>query len=374
MFYRKNVDYPELIWEDFAFQIDHKKEKKSRSKTMLFPRFTKDDGIVSRLKFVRIREDYQEYRLPIHDIMMNDKIKQSESYKMFIKYSTGQIHPKKSRGKGSKGKKNADSSKLKPAASKLKLKGVQSLTPKEQEAADTMQALKESKKTSRRQPGTRGSSEGTSRILGVPDESTVIYAISSEGTDTKPGVLYEEKVTYEVNVILEWGSENESEHSDDSQLNFDDEEKKDNDGDADDEGDDHNKIQVHKDMDVEMKEAKTVKRENKENDEMTDAAKLMLKRLQKKRVILSVLSGFDTHFLNLSSDGCSYPTRNPTDPVSISTQGSCISDSGHYLAKLEKDVSELKKIDHFAEVLASLKSQVPIVVEHYLGSKIGDDL
>ncbi|GKD35792.1 hypothetical protein Tco_1251301 [Tanacetum coccineum] len=44
----------------------------------------KDDGIVSRLKFVRIREDYQEYGLAIPEVMLNDAIKQSESYKMFI--------------------------------------------------------------------------------------------------------------------------------------------------------------------------------------------------------------------------------------------------------------------------------------------------
>nr|GEY66524.1 retrovirus-related Pol polyprotein from transposon TNT 1-94 [Tanacetum cinerariifolium] len=37
MFYRENVDYPELIWEDFAFQIDHRKDKKSRRKIMSFP-------------------------------------------------------------------------------------------------------------------------------------------------------------------------------------------------------------------------------------------------------------------------------------------------------------------------------------------------
>ncbi|GKA76872.1 hypothetical protein Tco_0783333, partial [Tanacetum coccineum] len=43
-------------------------------------------------------------------------------------------------------------------------------------------------------------------------------------------------------------------------------------------------------------------------------------------------------------------------------------------AKLENDVSDLKKIDHSIEALATLKSQVPTVVEHYLGSKIGDDL
>ncbi|GKE77180.1 hypothetical protein Tco_1543300, partial [Tanacetum coccineum] len=95
MFYKENVNYHELIWEDIAFQIDHMKEKRSRRETMPFPRFTK------------IGEDYQEYGLPIPDMMLNDRIKQSKSYQMFIKYSTGQIPPKKSRVKGSQGKKTA---------------------------------------------------------------------------------------------------------------------------------------------------------------------------------------------------------------------------------------------------------------------------
>ncbi|GJT48255.1 hypothetical protein Tco_0974412 [Tanacetum coccineum] len=34
IFYRENVNYPELIWEDFAFHIDHKKERKSRHENM----------------------------------------------------------------------------------------------------------------------------------------------------------------------------------------------------------------------------------------------------------------------------------------------------------------------------------------------------
>ncbi|GKD17465.1 hypothetical protein Tco_1206623, partial [Tanacetum coccineum] len=75
-----------------------------------------------------------------------------------------------------------------------KLKGIQTLTLAEQEAADIMKALKESKKMSKRQPGTGGSNEGTSNILGVPDESTVISRASSEGTGSKPGVPNEEKL------------------------------------------------------------------------------------------------------------------------------------------------------------------------------------
>nr|GEZ71482.1 copia protein [Tanacetum cinerariifolium] len=135
MFKRENVDYPKLIWEDLAYQIDHRKEKRSRCENMPYSRFTKiiinhflkqhkslinlnyqhyhtikDDGIVSRLNFVRISEDYQEYRLFVPKTTLTEAIKQSESYQMFIKYSTGQIRPKKSRGKGSQGKKTADDS------------------------------------------------------------------------------------------------------------------------------------------------------------------------------------------------------------------------------------------------------------------------
>ncbi|GKE48751.1 hypothetical protein Tco_1480009, partial [Tanacetum coccineum] len=102
MFKRENVDYPELIWEDLAYQIDHRKEKRSRRENMPYPRFTKiiinhflkqhkslinlnyqhyhtikDDGIVCRLKFVIIGEDYQEYGLPILETMLTEAIKQS---------------------------------------------------------------------------------------------------------------------------------------------------------------------------------------------------------------------------------------------------------------------------------------------------------
>ncbi|GJZ37181.1 hypothetical protein Tco_0583372 [Tanacetum coccineum] len=44
------------------------------------------------------------------------------------------------------------------------------------------------------------------------------------------------------------------------------------------------------------------------------------------------------------------------------------------VAKLEKDVFELKNIDLFAEDLATLKSQVPNVVDEYHGPKLSDAL
>nr|GFB03655.1 hypothetical protein [Tanacetum cinerariifolium] len=55
-----------------------------------------------------------------------------------------------------------------------KLKGVPSLTPEEQEAADIMQALNESRKSNRRQPDTGGSDKEIGSIPRVLDESTFI--------------------------------------------------------------------------------------------------------------------------------------------------------------------------------------------------------
>ncbi|GJW94174.1 hypothetical protein Tco_0173846 [Tanacetum coccineum] len=329
-----------------------------------------------------------------------------------------------------------------------RLKGVPSLTPEEQEVADTMQALKESRKTNRRQPGTRGSNEGTGTIPGVSDESTVVFATSSEGTGTKPGVP--------------------------------DEEKDDKDTDANDEGDDHisdtqddddedaetkydvdeiykYKIHVRKDVDVEMAEPKIVEHENKEKDVLTHAAKPDVKKnaeedgdaekaagsnLQVKESTkfplpsssLSVSSGFGTQFINSSSDisltgvlkdtaeadkvpvsmipettnlppileihtktsvsiAVSSPhvtptistvqqtsTPIPTPPITtdaptittVVPESNALFAAQLRVAKMEKDVSELKKIDLSAKALAALKKQVPSVVDNYLRSKVGD--
>ncbi|GJW69515.1 hypothetical protein Tco_0126432 [Tanacetum coccineum] len=454
----------------------------------------KDDGIVSRLKFVRIEEDYQEYGLAIPDVMLNDAIKQSESYQMLIKYSTGQIPPKKSRGKCLQGKKTVDDSQEivdvseesepehvalelgksisltedeeeavkqvhatharivtesvpesakkkngsrssrsvviqdtpsapnpKPATSKPKLKGVQSLTPAEKEAADIMQTLKESKKTSKRQPDTRGSSEGIGTIPWVLEESTVVSATSNEGTESK--------------------------YLEEDQLN--DEEKDDKEGDADDEGNDHisdtqdtddedaktvsdedeiykNNIHVRKDEDVEMTNVE-VEDSEKGNTEISDVAQADVEKTEeikdaaKKTKLpptsssLSVSSGFGDQFLKLSYDNSlvSIVKDNTDAEINLLLEVKIQSEVPHiespsvlrvlvpvifelivltpvqetssvapvttlpfpsvsttpYLrgAKLENDVSALKNIDHSAKTIDTLKSQVPTVVDNYLG-------
>nr|GEW46182.1 hypothetical protein [Tanacetum cinerariifolium] len=212
----------------------------------------------------------------------------------------------------------------------------------------------------------------------------------------------------------------------DFQLISNEEEKNDKDGDADDENEDFDHINV----DVEMVKAKTIERENKEKDEMIDAAKADVEKTTKEKgdaklagnaltsdyqvkvstklplpsSNLSISSGFETtilppileiHLETLVSMALLPPqvtptisivqqttTPIPTPPITIDspTITTDVPESDALIvvqlrvAKLEKDVSELKKIDHSIEALASLKSQVLTVVEHYLGSKIGDDL
>nr|GEW76241.1 hypothetical protein [Tanacetum cinerariifolium] len=185
-----------------------------------------------------------------------------------------------------------------PESATKKSGGISSKSVLIQDTPKIMQALKESKKTNRRQPGTRGSNEGTSSKPGVLDEST--------------------------------GDKQDSEFSDD------DVEKDDKDGDADDEGDDHvndtqdtddedvkiesdedeiykYKIRVHKDEDAQMKDAK-VEESDKGEEKVSDAAKeevektLEAKDDTKKTELppssssLSVSSGFGDQFLKLSSD------------------------------------------------------------------------
>ncbi|GJR14986.1 hypothetical protein Tco_0797638 [Tanacetum coccineum] len=193
---------------------------------------------------------------------------------------------------------------------------------------------KKVKKTSKTQPGTRGSNKGTGTIPGVPDESTVVFATSNEGTSTKLGVPDEEIYITEENVILEWGSEQESKYSKKDQLS--DEEKDNKDDDADDEGDGHisdtkdtddeddetesdedeiykYKIRVRKYEDEEMLNAKD-EDSDKGDEEVTDAAKAdaektsVVKDDAKKTELpltsssLSVSSSFGDQFLKLSSN------------------------------------------------------------------------
>nr|GEW20583.1 hypothetical protein [Tanacetum cinerariifolium] len=222
-----SADVPEILMQQFWYTIEKIEDSKSYEFLLANKRCMVDAEVFKKIldispkrqgeKFIQVQNDEDTLTFLID-------LGYTESYKMFILYSTGEIPPKKSRWKGSQGKKTADtteetvdvseesdpeplvrkktsSRRVKKKAtisaadnivpdpnialelgksisltkaeeeaaarqkrtydSSKKLKGAQTLTPAEQKADDTIKSLKESKKTSRRQAGTRVSSEET---------------------------------------------------------------------------------------------------------------------------------------------------------------------------------------------------------------------
>ncbi|GJW32459.1 hypothetical protein Tco_0052491 [Tanacetum coccineum] len=205
MFHKKNVDFAELIWEDFSYQIDNRQLKKGICEIMPYPRFTKSSSTISSL----FTNPFPKYR-PLVSIQSRMMVSLQGIHWLLHRL----VPPKKTRDKDvafklgkSINKTNAKIadeisrvyetharvtirdtprvSKKKLVDQSQKLKGIQTLNAKEQLAANMMQALKASKKSNRSRSHTGGSSEGTSIIPGVPDESTFIIANSNKGTEDK---------------------------------------------------------------------------------------------------------------------------------------------------------------------------------------------
>ncbi|GJT02083.1 hypothetical protein Tco_0823252 [Tanacetum coccineum] len=120
MYYKKNVDYVELLWEDFTYQIDNKAHKMEDK--MYYPRFTKviihhfltkdktiskrnkigmhtsrDDYLINTLRFVSSKEESQIYRARLPNSMTNPEMRETKAYKTYLGYATGVTPPKKAR-------------------------------------------------------------------------------------------------------------------------------------------------------------------------------------------------------------------------------------------------------------------------------------
>ncbi|GJX24395.1 hypothetical protein Tco_0228840 [Tanacetum coccineum] len=469
-----------------------------------------DDVVLSRIKFVRIREDIQEYRCAIPDAMLTDVIKQYKAYQMFIKYSTVLIPLNKTRGKGSQGKKASVSPKpasdeesdAKPAIKRMgyrrvikkkvsistydniipkldvalelgksmslteaparrrplgilfrdtsdvskktspdpsqKLKGVDTLTPKEQLAIDIMQALKASRKSIKTKADVTldwGSKEESKYIKEDDDDENIKWG----DTDKE-----EEKNDDDDDKSINLEKTNDEETDDEfvhskEHVQYDDEETDDEFA--------HSDEQVNDDEDEEMTNAEDADTRNgdkeitdttKADAEKTEEVKDDIKKdeLPPSSSSVSVSSGFSNQFLNHSSDKStiqspsilnvpvlviskpivlspileiptvlSATTPTPPHPVStilhvlqqtttpiltplITIDAPPITTLAHVVTTildplpainqrvyvLEKDVQELKYVDHTTTLLSSLRSKIPLVVNAYLGSSLGDAL
>ncbi|GJV37675.1 hypothetical protein Tco_1410152 [Tanacetum coccineum] len=94
MFYQKNVDYVELLWEDFIYQIENRVYKKQEK--MYYPRFTKAiiHHFLIQEKFVSAKESTQIYGAILPECLTSPAMKESKAYKTYLGYATGVVPPK----------------------------------------------------------------------------------------------------------------------------------------------------------------------------------------------------------------------------------------------------------------------------------------
>nr|GEZ20279.1 hypothetical protein [Tanacetum cinerariifolium] len=213
--------------------------------------------------------------------MLTKDIKQSESYQVFIKYFTFLIPPNKSR-EPDVALELAKSMSFAKAAEEETTRQVHATHERIMTESNPKPARRRpsvliaSRKSSRSQSLTRGSSKGTGISPGVPNESTVIPATLSEGTSTKPGVLDKEKVTSKAkaNVLLDWGSKEESGYSKEKNINNED---------TDDEF-------MRDDVDKEIKDAEVAESRNGD-EEINDTAKEYAKKTKESKYFEEDLLG-----------------------------------------------------------------------------------
>ncbi|GKA15298.1 hypothetical protein Tco_0695045 [Tanacetum coccineum] len=120
MYHQKNVEYVELLWEDFIYQIDNKAYKKQEK--MHYPRFnkviihhfltqdktvfwrnkirmhtSKDDYLINTLRFVSAKEETQIDGAMLPESFTSLEMKETKAYKTYLGFATGATPPKKAR-------------------------------------------------------------------------------------------------------------------------------------------------------------------------------------------------------------------------------------------------------------------------------------
>ncbi|GJW98266.1 hypothetical protein Tco_0180074 [Tanacetum coccineum] len=325
MFYKENVDYLELIWEDFAFQIDHRMEKQRRHENM--PYHSRGKGSQGNKEAVSLKptsdEEFDESdakparkrtgsRRVIKkkvSIFADDNIipepdvalelgKSLSLTKAAEEEAARQVHatheriviksdpePPRRRPSGIAFRDTSSVSKKMSLDLSQKLKGIQTLTPEEKLTADTMQILKSSRKSIRSQPHAGGSCKGTGTKPGVLDESTVTPTTSSEGTEEESEYTKEDYDDENIKWVDTDEEEKKNDDDDDKSINLektDDEETddefvhseeyvQDDDEETDDESV-HGDAQVNDDEDEKMANAEDADTGNGD-EESIDAAK-----------------------------------------------------------------------------------------------------
>ncbi|GJV47028.1 hypothetical protein Tco_1437240 [Tanacetum coccineum] len=238
MYYKKNLDFVAIIWEDLAYQIDNKDSKKQDK--MFYPRFTKiiihhflekdksismrngtfmhtarDNILLETMIFVSRHKDTQIYGVILPKAMTNQAMLDSIAYKTYYAIASGAEPPKSkksqkksdsaisskeslSKKKLAKAMKDIPSTKKpttkpKPTKKKAPVKADRgkSLNVLSEVALSQAAQLNEVTKPSKKDfhiSHASGSGDGTDFQSGVPDEQQRKISSTDEGSGAKLGV------------------------------------------------------------------------------------------------------------------------------------------------------------------------------------------
>ncbi|GJW12129.1 hypothetical protein Tco_1577956 [Tanacetum coccineum] len=328
MFYKRNVDFVELLWEDFTFQIENRDTKKQEK--MYYPRFTK-------------------------------KMRNSPAYKTYLAYATGAATPKKAR----KFKKPSSPSKKrtlvtveeeepepakkvkKAPATTDRSKGINLLSEAALlEVAQVKKVLKRSQReTTIHQAG--GSGDGVGFQPKVPDEPKGKSVDTHEGTGLKLGIPNVSKAYSSESEYESWGVS-----GDEANVQGEDEDVQDSDDDpqqADDERTDFENQETNDDEEESDNKFVHTPEDYVPNDDETNDETKNVDEEEYERI------------------------KATTSTITV-PESETLSSIHQRITDLEKDVKKLKNVNNSTTVISTIKSEVPNAVKECLGSSLDDAL
>ncbi|GJT05405.1 hypothetical protein Tco_0839867 [Tanacetum coccineum] len=360
--------------ENLVFQVENKNSKKNND--MYYPHFTKvivdyfmakdqaiprrnkmfwhyarDDFMFTTIRVISKHKDTQEYDAIIPQRLTNQAMLDSEAFKTYRAYATGEKAPK---SKATKKKTDYESSpKIKPdKPATTKSKGLTVLSEVALSEAEQMKlATKRSMKEFHISHAS-GSGDGVDILSKVPDEQQQTGSGINEGAGDKPEVPdvpeYRSE-SEEESWTFSQGEDEEHDSDDDNDDNADEDDDQENDSqrtELDDKGDNfvHPNLLTYRADDQEKEKREKA---DDDNDDVTSNKKV------------STPSNYEL-------------TEEDENQEDDDTMGEDQEDddNGELVSSLESDLSEHKQTNQFVEALAS----IPGIVDNYLTSKMKDEV
>ncbi|GKD53082.1 hypothetical protein Tco_1286469, partial [Tanacetum coccineum] len=247
MYHQKNVDYVELLWEDFIYQIDKKAYKKQEK--MYYPRFTKviihyfltqdktlswrnkigmhtsrDDYLINTLRFVSTKEETQIYDVILPESLTSLEMKETKAYKTYF------VSTEKPTGKSKRVKRPAKKSTQDPARGVVIRETPEMPLSKKKEKVDVArgkgiellsqvaltedaQFEKVQKKSMREFHKTHPSGSGIVTKI-APSAAKIKPSVTNKGTGVKPRVLDVTEDESSVSEAESWGNDEDDSNND----------------------------------------------------------------------------------------------------------------------------------------------------------------